>query len=145
VAFLLFRRRQALEEKRHWNLEDTRQMLKPARTDPVGTLFVFLDLLERQPESLRKFSLAHAKHQPPHADTAPHMLVDRIRSLLRHERSPRLPQQQPPPTRRWSRLQAFGPFHHGAGVEIIAPASAQNAPAMTLPSPAADFAPFRSP
>jgi hypothetical protein len=80
-------------------------MLKPARTDPVGALFVFLDLLERQPESLRKFSLAHAKHQPPHA----------------------------------------GPFHHGAGVEIIAPASAQNAPAMTLPSPAADFAPFRSP
>lgn len=76
---------QALKEKRYRDLQDARQMLKPACTNAVGTLFVFLNLLECQSETIRKLFLGHTKHESPHADTTSHMLVYWVRTFLRHE------------------------------------------------------------
>src|ERR1041385_7285470 len=78
------RSRRALKEKRDRHLQDERDLLQPARANPVGALFVFLDLLEREAERVAELLLTHAPHHAAHADAAPDMLVDRVRRLLGH-------------------------------------------------------------
>src|SRR4051812_25933622 len=76
--------RRALEEERHRNLQDMRDVLQTARTDAVGALLVFLHLLEGDLERLAKLLLAHAEHLATHPQSAAHMLVDRVGELLGH-------------------------------------------------------------
>jgi hypothetical protein len=46
--------------------------------DAVGAALVFLNLLERQPDRLAKFSLAEAKESPAKPHAAANMDIDRI-------------------------------------------------------------------
>src|SRR5262249_19670844 len=67
----------------------------------VCSLFIFLDLLERQSERITEFLLAHSQHHSTHAYPATYMLVDRVGSLLCHPPSPRtLPRKNPQEFRR---------------------------------------------
>ena len=43
-------------------------MLKPACADAIGTLFVFLHLLECYAQRVAKLGLAQVKHQASHSD-----------------------------------------------------------------------------
>ena len=74
--------RSAVEEERHRHLQDQRYLLYARRTDAIGALLVFLDLLEGQTECLGKLFLRHRKHHPPHADLRSDVFVDRIRRFL---------------------------------------------------------------
>src|SRR4029450_10084395 len=74
--------RRILEEERHRDLQDLRDLLQPASADAVRTLLVFLHLLEGQAERFAQFLLAHCKHFPAHAHSAADMSVNGIWSLL---------------------------------------------------------------
>ena len=63
-------------------------MLEPARSHPVATLLILLNLLERQAKGIRKRRLAHAEHNPAHAHPAADMLVGGMRSPLGHPLPP---------------------------------------------------------
>ena len=82
------RRWSALEEERHRHLEDEGDLLQPARTDAIGALLVFLDLLKRQAKRIAQLLLTHAQHHAPHAHAAPDVLVDRIGGLFGHAALP---------------------------------------------------------
>jgi hypothetical protein len=58
-------------------------VLQPAGTNAVGSLLIFLNLLERQSKPVRKVCLAHFEHQAAHAHAASNVLVDEIAGLLR--------------------------------------------------------------
>jgi hypothetical protein len=66
----------AFEEKWDRHIKDLGDVLKAAGADAVGSLLVFLDLLECQPEGVREFRLAHIEHEPPHPHAAADMHVD---------------------------------------------------------------------
>ena len=53
--------RQVFEEERHRDLQDVSDLLKPTRTDAVGTLLVFLNLLERNAEYVRDVLLSEVR------------------------------------------------------------------------------------
>ena len=55
---------------------------KPAGTDPVGALLVFLDLLKGDPEAFAQFFLAHAEHGPTKTNPRPDVDIHRIGLLL---------------------------------------------------------------
>jgi hypothetical protein len=74
----------ALEEERDRHLQDLGNVLQSAGADAVGPLFVFLDLLECQPEGVREIGLAHIEHEPPHAHPAADMPVSGIDSAPWH-------------------------------------------------------------
>src|SRR5580704_713592 len=74
----------ALKEECYRNLKDMRNLLQPAGADAVGAFFVLLYLLEGQAESIPKLLLTHSDHHPPHANAAPHVLIDGVRSFLGH-------------------------------------------------------------
>ena len=61
-----------------------RNLLQSAGANPIGAFFIFLNLLERQPQGLAEFLLTHAEKDSAHTDPAADMAVDRIRDLL-HE------------------------------------------------------------
>ncbi len=67
AAAMPARRRRALEEKRNRHLQDVAHLLQAAGADAVGALFVFLHLLEGQPERVAQPFLAHAQHHAAHA------------------------------------------------------------------------------
>ena len=90
-------RRSALEEEGGRHFQHPRQLLQPAGADAVGALLVFLDLLERHVEGFAEPALAHADHQPPHAQPRADMLVDRV-GRFRHRASS--------PQKAWSRALA---------------------------------------
>src|SRR5215475_1260838 len=73
-----------LEKKRNWHLKDLANLLKPAGTDTVSPLLVFLDLLESKAESIAELFLAHAHHHPAHPHARTDVLVDRIGCLFSH-------------------------------------------------------------
>src|SRR3954468_4164799 len=73
-----------LRRKRDRYLQDDRYLLQPARTDAVGSLLVFLNLLECEVERVAKLFLAHPEHHAAHADATADMSVDRIGRLLGH-------------------------------------------------------------
>jgi hypothetical protein len=77
-------RRQALEEERDRDAQNSRQLLQPARADAVRAFFVFLNLLKRQAQLVAELFLAHAEHKAAHADAAPDILVDRIGVFAGH-------------------------------------------------------------
>jgi hypothetical protein len=76
--------RRSLEEELDWHLQYFRHSVQAARADPVRTLFIFLHLLERNAEHVAELCLGHAKHQPAHAHSASHVLVNRVSSVLWH-------------------------------------------------------------
>jgi hypothetical protein len=57
------------EEGRRY-LQDSAELMQTARTNSVGFLLVFLELLEREPGSLGNLFLAQPKHHPPHSQSA---------------------------------------------------------------------------
>jgi hypothetical protein len=69
----------ALEEERYRYLQDVRDVLEAARSNPVCALFVFLHLLECEAKGNREFLLAHFEHQPAHAHMAAHVHISRVR------------------------------------------------------------------
>jgi hypothetical protein len=73
--------RRPLKEKRHRYPKDVRQLMKTAGADAVGALLVLLDLLKRQPQTIRQLHLSEVEHKSPHADTVANMLVYCIASL----------------------------------------------------------------
>src|SRR5262249_52818729 len=76
--------RRTIEEERHRNLENVRNLLQPARADAIGALFVFLHLLKSQAKSIAELFLTHRQHHATHAHAATDMLIDRIWRLLGH-------------------------------------------------------------
>jgi cellobiose-specific phosphotransferase system component IIA len=87
VAYSRSDSRRALEKERDRHLQDLRDLLKAARADTVSALLVFLNLLERQAESVAELLLAHPQHHAAHAHAAADMLVDRVRRLLGHHKT----------------------------------------------------------
>jgi hypothetical protein len=79
--------RRPFEKEGRRNVEGSRNLLKPARADSVGALFVFLDLLKRQTQGVAQFFLTHAKHDAPHTDAAADVPVDRVRYFFHEFRS----------------------------------------------------------
>ena len=61
-----------------------RDLLQPARADPVRALFVFLHLLECQTERVAELLLTHPEHHAAHPYTSAHVLVGGIGRLLSH-------------------------------------------------------------
>jgi hypothetical protein len=53
-------------------------VLQTACADSIGTLFIFLHLLEREPKGSAKSSLTHPEHLPAHSHATAHMLVNCI-------------------------------------------------------------------
>ena len=76
--------RQSFEEEGWRRLKNIRELLHSAGAYSVGALFVFLNLLKREPDGVPKFLLTHAKHEPSHTDALPHMLVSGIWGLRFH-------------------------------------------------------------
>jgi hypothetical protein len=60
-------------------------VLKPARTDTIGALLVFLHLLERQTKGVAKFGLTHPEHHSAHTDPSAHMPISGARGLGEHD------------------------------------------------------------
>jgi hypothetical protein len=56
-------------------------LLQPAGPYAVGTLLVFLHLLEDEAECVTQLFLAHCKHKAAHPHPAADVLVDGVRSL----------------------------------------------------------------
>jgi len=70
-------------EKEGWrNVERPRDLLQPARPDPIRALLVFLHLLKGQAERISELFLAHAEHDTAHAHPTTDMPVDRVRNLF---------------------------------------------------------------
>src|SRR4051812_24351703 len=55
----------AVEQEPDRNLQYIGNLLEPAGADPIGALFVFLHLLEREAESVAELFLAHRQHHAP--------------------------------------------------------------------------------
>jgi hypothetical protein len=62
-------------------------MPQAAGTDAIGTLLVFLNLLECQAKGVGNIGLTHIEHEPAHAQAAADVLVYRIENASGH-RSP---------------------------------------------------------
>jgi hypothetical protein len=60
------------------DLKDIGDMLEPARTDPVHTLLVFLDLLKRDPQQLGKLRLAVARQAAHSSQANADILIDPV-------------------------------------------------------------------
>src|SRR5664279_456238 len=82
-----FEGRCSFEKKCRRHIEGSGNLLKPAGADSIGPFFVFLDLLERQPQGVAQFFLTHAKHHAPHTDAAADMPVNRVRYFFHEIRS----------------------------------------------------------
>jgi len=62
------------------NVERAGEIVQPRRTDAVGSAFVFLNLLECQPQRARQSVLAEAEHHPSQAQTLTDMNIDGVRT-----------------------------------------------------------------
>jgi hypothetical protein len=86
LSFWAFREmklaRCSLKEKRHRYTKDLGQLMKAAGADAVGTLLVFLDLLERQSQTVGQLRLTEVEHKSTHADAATNMVVYRVTPLV---------------------------------------------------------------
>jgi hypothetical protein len=71
-----------LEEERNLHLKDLGNMPQAAGTDAIGTLLVFLNLLECQAKGVGNIGLTHIEHEPAHAQAAADVLVYRIEECL---------------------------------------------------------------
>ena len=78
------RGRRALKEKRNRHPKDLGDVLQSAGADAVGTVLVFLNLLECQSEGVCNIGLAHIEHKPPHSRAAAYMLIYGIDSAPWH-------------------------------------------------------------
>jgi hypothetical protein len=58
--------------------------MKPSRTDAIGPLLVFLDLLKRHVEFLGKSRLRHALFKPPQADFPADLDIERADMASSH-------------------------------------------------------------
>jgi hypothetical protein len=66
-------------EKEGWRrVQQPGNRLQPARTYPIRAFFIFLHLLECDPERTAEFLLAHAKHHSTEANSASDMLINRV-------------------------------------------------------------------
>jgi hypothetical protein len=57
-------------------------LLQAARSDTICSLLIFLHLLERNPERVAEFRLAHSEHLPMHPDPAAHVFVHGVGGLF---------------------------------------------------------------
>lgn len=78
---------QSLVEIEEPGIENSCHIEESSRADAVNALFIFLHLLEREPEKFCELLLRHAKRGSPRANLIAHVLVDRIRLFFRHRRS----------------------------------------------------------
>ena len=69
--------------------QEARYLVEPARTDAVDAFFVFLHLLKRDAEGIRKLCLAQVEHQASHPDPGADVNVGRV-GRLSHLISPAL-------------------------------------------------------
>ena len=67
-----------LKEEGHRHIQDVRQRIEAACADAIGPALVFLNLLECQPNSFSKFSLAEAKERPAMSNASTDMDINRI-------------------------------------------------------------------
>jgi hypothetical protein len=76
--------RHSVEEERNRHSKDLGYVLQPAGANAVGSLLIFLNLLERQSKRVRKIGLAHFEHQAAHPHAAADMPVDGVKNASRH-------------------------------------------------------------
>src|SRR5450755_3739928 len=74
----------SLEQKRNRDLKDLGDLLDTAGADPVGTFFVFLNLLECEAQCFAELFLTHAQHDAAHAHATADIFVNRVRRFGRH-------------------------------------------------------------
>jgi hypothetical protein len=72
----------ALLRRSHWHLQYLRNSLQATCADAVRSIFIFLQLLERQTERIGDIRLGHIKHQAAHAHAFSDMFVGRVYSIL---------------------------------------------------------------
>ena len=63
----------------HWHVERQRKLIKRASRYAIDGPFVFLQLLERNPDRLRKLCLRQARFQPPRAQPRSNVAINSIR------------------------------------------------------------------
>jgi hypothetical protein len=78
----LFLARQTFEEISNVGLEKLRDLLQPARADPIRALLVFLNLLEGQSEGLAELFLAETEKHAAQPNATANMPVDVIGRLF---------------------------------------------------------------
>src|SRR5215471_6212439 len=83
----------ALEQGRDRHTEEYRDLQQPAASDTIGSLLVFLDLLECQIELISELGLSESFLQTIDPDIAADDSVDGVRSLASHH-NPTFPQQR---------------------------------------------------
>src|SRR5262245_50787167 len=71
-----------LEEERHWDLQDMRDVLQAARAYAVRSALIFLHLLEREPKAVGELLLARSEHLSGHSDTAAHVSIVGVGAFL---------------------------------------------------------------
>lgn len=74
----------AFKEITRWHLQSVRNLHKATRTNSIATLFVFLDLLEREADGIGQLFLAHAEFKPPRTDARANVYINWFRYFLRH-------------------------------------------------------------
>lgn len=74
--------RRILEKKRGRHIQESGYLLQSAGADPIHAFFVFLDLLECDPERFAELLLAHIHEDSLHPNAIADMSINRIRRLV---------------------------------------------------------------
>ena len=69
---------QTIEKVLHRHVERQRKLIKRAGGYAIGGPFVFLQLLERNPDRLRKLCLRQARFQPPQAQPRSNVAINGV-------------------------------------------------------------------
>ena len=75
---------QTIEKVLHRHVERQRKLIKRAGRYAIGGPFVFLQLLKRNPDRLRKLCLRQARFQPPQALPRTNVAINGVRKTVRH-------------------------------------------------------------
>jgi hypothetical protein len=86
--------RRSFEEKVDLNAKYLGRVLQPACANTICALFVFLNLLERNPKCRSQSTLAHTDEHTPHSQSRTNVVVYRIRYLL-HFKMPNVKFREP--------------------------------------------------
>src|ERR1700686_4648345 len=76
--------RSAIEESWDWYAKSVGNLVQAAGADPIGTLLVFLDLLERSTDLLPEFRLGETLVEPAKTDVLTRQDINRHRTSCGH-------------------------------------------------------------
>jgi hypothetical protein len=75
---------QTIEKVLDRHFERQRKLIKRASRYAIGGRFVLLQLLERNPDRVRKLCLRHARFQPPPPQPRTNVAINGVRKTVRH-------------------------------------------------------------